>query len=87
VNKLGSSVEDVDGLSQIQPEGYVIPNYNVKHLRWNEVLVESVSQVWQWCTLDTFSSEGAWQLASGNLSSLSEQQLVDWLDGQGLPVR
>jgi hypothetical protein len=46
VNELGRSSEDINDLSEIQPEGYFLPNYNMKNLRWNEVLVERVSPNW-----------------------------------------
>jgi len=46
VNELGRSAEDINDLSEIQPEGYFLPNYNMVNLRWNEVLVERVSPNW-----------------------------------------
>jgi hypothetical protein len=46
VNELGRSSEDVDDLSEIQPEGYFLPQYNMKGLRWNEVLIQRTSPNW-----------------------------------------
>jgi len=46
VNELGRSAEDINDLSEIQPEGYFLPNYNMKGLRWNEVLIQRVSPNW-----------------------------------------
>merc|ERR1719183_993074 len=46
VNELGRSTTDISDLSEIQPEGYYLPAYNMKGLRWNEVLVERVSPNW-----------------------------------------
>jgi hypothetical protein len=46
VNELGRSHEDINDLSEIQPEGYFLPQYNMKGLRWNEVLVQRVSPNW-----------------------------------------
>jgi len=46
VNELGRSTTDINDLSEIQPEGYYLPSYNMKGLRWNEVLVERVSPNW-----------------------------------------
>lgn len=46
VNELGRSSSDIDDLSEIQPEGYHLPNYNMKGLRWNEVLVQRTSPNW-----------------------------------------
>jgi len=46
VNELGRSTEDINDLSEIQPEGYFLPQYNMKGLRWNEVLVQRVSPNW-----------------------------------------
>jgi len=46
VNELGRSATDIDDLVQIEPEGYFLPNYNMKGLRWNEVLIQRVSPNW-----------------------------------------
>jgi len=46
VNELGRSAEDINDLSEIQPEGYFLPNYNMKDLTWNEVLIQRVSPNW-----------------------------------------
>jgi len=46
VNELGRSTTDIDDLSAIQPEGYLLPSYNMKGLRWNEVLIQRVSPNW-----------------------------------------
>jgi hypothetical protein len=46
VNELGRSTTDTDDLSVIQPEGYFLPSYNMKGLRWNEVLIQRVSPNW-----------------------------------------
>jgi polyhydroxyalkanoate synthesis regulator phasin len=46
VNELGRSTEDINDLSEIQPEGYFLPKYNMKGLRWNEVLIQRVSPNW-----------------------------------------
>ena len=46
VNELGRSTTDISDLSEIQPEGYYLPAYNMKGLRWNEVLIERVSPNW-----------------------------------------
>jgi len=44
VNELGRSAQDINDLSEIQPQGYFLPSYNMKGLRWNEVLVQRMSQ-------------------------------------------
>jgi hypothetical protein len=46
VNELGRSAEDINDLTEIQPEGYFLPSYNMKGLRWNEVLVQRTSPNW-----------------------------------------
>jgi len=46
VNELGRSAQDINDLSEIQPQGYFLPSYNMKGLRWNEVLVQRVSPNW-----------------------------------------
>jgi hypothetical protein len=46
VNELGRSSEDINDLTQIQPDGYMLPSYNMKGLRWNEVLVQRTSPNW-----------------------------------------
>jgi hypothetical protein len=46
VNELGRSAEDINDLTEIQPEGYFLPQYNMKGLRWNEVLIQRVSPNW-----------------------------------------
>ena len=46
VNELGRSAEDINDSVEIEPEGYLLPNYNMKGLRWNEVLVQRVSPNW-----------------------------------------
>jgi hypothetical protein len=46
VNELGQSAEDINDSVEIEPEGYFLPNYNMKGLRWNEVLVQRVSPNW-----------------------------------------
>jgi hypothetical protein len=46
VNEIGKSNEDMDDITAIQPNGYYLPSYNMKGLRWNEVLVQRVSPNW-----------------------------------------
>merc|ERR1719498_555585 len=46
VNELGRSAEDINDLSEIQPEGYFLPSYNMVNLKYNEVLVQRVSANW-----------------------------------------
>jgi len=46
VNELGRSVTDIDDLAEIQPEGYYLPSYNMKGLRYNEVLIQRTSPNW-----------------------------------------
>jgi hypothetical protein len=46
VNELGRSELDINDLVEIQPEGYFLPSYNMKNLRYNEVLVQRVSPNW-----------------------------------------
>jgi hypothetical protein len=46
VNELGRSAEDINDLVEIQPEGYFLPSYNMKGLRYNEVLVQRLSPNW-----------------------------------------
>jgi hypothetical protein len=46
VNELGRSSEDIDDLSEIHPEGYLLPKYNMKGLRWNEVLIQRTTANW-----------------------------------------
>ena len=44
LNELGRSAEDINDLSEIQPEGYFLPKYNMKDLTWNEVLIHMYLQ-------------------------------------------
>jgi len=46
VNEIGRSVEDLHDIAEIQPDGYMLPSYNMKGLRWNEVLIRRVSANW-----------------------------------------
>jgi len=46
VNELGRSAEDINDLSEIQPEGYFLPDYNMKGLKYNDVLIQRVSANW-----------------------------------------
>jgi hypothetical protein len=46
VNELGRSATDIDDLAEIQPEGYLLPSYNMKGLKFNEVLVQRLSPNW-----------------------------------------
>jgi len=46
VNELGRSVDDINDLVEISPEGYHLPSYNMKGLRYNEVLIQRVSPNW-----------------------------------------
>jgi hypothetical protein len=46
VNELGRSAQDLDDLAEIQPDGYFLPEYNMKGLRYNEVLVQRMSANW-----------------------------------------
>jgi hypothetical protein len=46
VNELGRSTTDINDLVSIQPDGYFLPSYNMKGLRWNEVLIQRVSPNW-----------------------------------------
>lgn len=46
VNELGRSATDINDLVEIQPEGYFLPSYNMKGLKYNEVLVQRTSPNW-----------------------------------------
>jgi hypothetical protein len=46
VNELGRSANDINDLTEIQPDGYFLPSYNMKGLRYNEVLVQRTSANW-----------------------------------------
>lgn len=62
VNELGRSHTDINDLVSILPEGYHLPSYNMKGLRWNEVLVQRVTP--NWC--DSWGRQsGKWVEADG----------------------
>lgn len=46
VSELGRSPTDINDLSEISKDGYFLPKYNMKGLRWNEVLIQRVSANW-----------------------------------------
>jgi hypothetical protein len=46
VNELGRSATDIEDLTEIQPEGYFLPAYNMVNLKFNEVLVRRLSPNW-----------------------------------------
>jgi len=46
VNTADRSEQDMDDLLEITPGSYLLPEYNMKGLRWNEVLVQRVSPNW-----------------------------------------
>jgi len=62
VHELGRSKTDIDDLTEMTPGGYHLPIYVTTGLRWNEVLVQRVSQ--NWC--DSWGSQSSyWAEDSG----------------------
>jgi hypothetical protein len=64
VNELGRSKTDMDDLTELTPGGYHLPNYVVGGLRWNEVLIQRVSQ--NWC--DSWGSQSSYWVEEGGAS-------------------
>jgi len=64
VNELGRSKTDIDDLTELTPGGYHLPNYVTTGLRWNEVLIQRVSQ--NWC--DSWGSQSSYWVEQGGAS-------------------
>jgi hypothetical protein len=64
VHELGRSATDIDDLTELTPGGYHLPSYVTGGLRWNEVLVQRVSQ--NWC--DSWGKQSSYWVEEGGAS-------------------
>jgi len=64
VHELGRSSTDIDDLTELTPGGYHLPNYITTGLRWNEVLIQRVSQ--NWC--DSWGTQSSYWVEDGGAS-------------------
>jgi len=64
VHEIGRSASDINDLTELAPGGYHLPSYVTAKLRWNEVLVERVSQ--NWC--DSWGSQSSYWVEDGGAS-------------------
>jgi hypothetical protein len=64
VNEMGRSDTDINDLTDLAPGGYHLPKYVTGKLRWNEVLVERVSQ--NWC--DSWGAQSSYWVEEGGAS-------------------
>jgi hypothetical protein len=64
VHELGRSPTDINDLTELAPGGYHLPTYVTKNLRWNEVLVQRVSQ--NWC--DSWGTQSSYWVEDGGAS-------------------
>jgi hypothetical protein len=64
VNEVGRSNSDINDLTELAPGGYHLPKYVTGKLRWNEVLVERVSQ--NWC--DSWGAQTSYWVEDGGAS-------------------
>jgi len=64
VHEIGRSPTDINDLTELAPGGYHLPKYVTGKLRWNEVLVERVSQ--NWC--DSWGSQSSYWAEEGGAS-------------------
>jgi polyhydroxyalkanoate synthesis regulator phasin len=64
VHEIGRSATDINDLTELAPGGYHLPSYVTSKLRWNEVLVERVSQ--NWC--DSWGSQSSYWVEEGGAS-------------------
>jgi hypothetical protein len=46
VNEVGRNEHDVNDVAEVQPEGYYLPSYNMRGLKYNEVLIQRLSDNW-----------------------------------------
>jgi hypothetical protein len=64
VNEVGRKNTDIDDLTELAPGGYHLPNYVTDKLKWNEVLIERVSQ--NWC--DSWGAQSSYWVEDGGAS-------------------
>jgi len=64
VHELGRSATDINDLTTLAPGGYHLPVYQTGKLRWNEVLIQRVSQ--NWC--DSWGSQSSYWAEEGGAS-------------------
>jgi len=64
VHELGRSATDITDLTTLAPGGYHLPVYQTGKLRWNEVLVQRMSQ--NWC--DSWGSQSSYWAEEGGAS-------------------
>merc|ERR1719171_85974 len=64
VNEVGRSNTDVNDLTELAPGGYHLPKYVTSKLKWNEVLIERVSQ--NWC--DSWGAQSSYWVEDGGSS-------------------
>jgi hypothetical protein len=64
VHEIGRSATDIDDLTSLAPGGYHLPTYVTGKLRWNEVLVQRVSQ--NWC--DSWGAQTSYWAEDGGAS-------------------
>jgi len=64
VHEVGRSDTDINDLTELAPGGYHLPVYVTGKLRWNEVLIERVSQ--NWC--DSWGAQSSYWVESGGAS-------------------
>jgi len=64
VNEVGRSNTDINDLTELTAGGYHLPKYVTGKLRWNEVLVERVSN--NWC--DSWGAQSSYWVEDGGAS-------------------
>jgi len=64
VHELGRSASDINDLTDLAPGGYHLPTYVTGKLRWNELLIERVSQ--NWC--DSWGAQSSYWAEDGGAS-------------------
>jgi len=64
VHELGRSATDMTDLTTLAPGGYHLPVYQTGKLRWNEVLIQRMSQ--NWC--DSWGSQSSYWAEEGGAS-------------------
>jgi polyhydroxyalkanoate synthesis regulator phasin len=64
VHEIGRSATDIDDLTELAPGGYHLPEYVTGKLRWNEVLIQRVSQ--NWC--DSWGLQSSYWVEDGGAS-------------------
>merc|ERR1719316_1174927 len=64
VHEVGRSPTDINDLTELAPGGYHLPKYVTGTLRWNEVMIERVSQ--NWC--DSWGAQTSYWAEDGGAS-------------------